>query len=196
MKNTVLQKLTVILISYNRHELLIRAIKYWSNFDIKVVIIDGSDVRLNDSYLNYKNIRYVHDQRSLNDRLLNSFKYIDTEFMILACDDEFLRTRYGDTDSKAERYILDNVEGSFLYVDQFGVLRPDSFSSGIVVKRMADSAIASARESELDKIVAFVLHEPIKNVKSSRFLGDLGFKSGEEVGIAGDIVLGFYEMGL
>jgi len=89
MKNTVLQKLTVIVISYNRHELLIRAIKYWSNFDIKVVIIDGSDVRLNDSYLNYKNIRYVHDQRSLNDRLLNSFKYIDTEFMILACDDEF-----------------------------------------------------------------------------------------------------------
>ena len=89
MKNTVLQKLTVIVISYNRHELLIRAIKYWSNFDIKVVIIDGSDVSLNNSYLHYKNIRYIHDQRSLNDRLLNSFKYIDTEFMILACDDEF-----------------------------------------------------------------------------------------------------------
>ena len=89
MKNTVLQKLTVKIISYNRHKLLIRAIKYWSNFDIKVVIIDGSDVRLNNSYLNYKNIRYIHDQRSLNDRLLNSFDYIDTEFMILACDDEF-----------------------------------------------------------------------------------------------------------
>ena len=89
MKNTDLQKLTVIVITYNRHELLIRAIRYWSNFDIKVVIIDGSDVRLNNSYLNYKNIRYIYDQRSLNDRLLNSFNYIDTEFMILASDDEF-----------------------------------------------------------------------------------------------------------
>jgi len=89
MKNSVLQKLTLIIISYNRHELLIRAIKYWSNFDIKVVVIDGSEVRLKNSYSNYKNIRYIHDQRSLNDRLLNSFSYIDTEFMILACDDEF-----------------------------------------------------------------------------------------------------------
>lgn len=89
MEYSLLQKLTIIINSYNRHNLLMKAIKYWSNYDIKVVVIDGSNIALKSSNLNHKNIRYVHDPRSLNLRLLNSFKYIKTEFMILGTDDDF-----------------------------------------------------------------------------------------------------------
>lgn len=85
----MLQKLTLLIISYNRHKLLLRAIKYWSNFDVKVVILDGSNVALKYSNLNYKNIRYIHDPRSLNERLFNSSNYIETDFMILGTDDDF-----------------------------------------------------------------------------------------------------------
>jgi glycosyltransferase domain-containing protein len=84
-----LDKLTIVIFTYNRHKLLKRAIKYWSNYNLKILILDGSDIKLNDSVLENKNLRYIHKSTSLYDRLLSSIKYIDTEFMILCADDEF-----------------------------------------------------------------------------------------------------------
>ena len=84
-----LEKLTIIIFSYNRHKYLDRTIKYWLNYSIKLLVIDGSDTKLDLQYLNTKNIKYIHDQRSLYDRLLSCINYIDTEFVILGCDDEF-----------------------------------------------------------------------------------------------------------
>jgi glycosyltransferase domain-containing protein len=89
MKNLFLKKLTIIIFSYNRQKYLIRTLKYWSNYDIKLLVLDGSSEKLEDPILNNKNIKYIYDPRSLNDRLISSIDYVDTEFTILGCDDEF-----------------------------------------------------------------------------------------------------------
>jgi glycosyltransferase domain-containing protein len=84
-----LEKITIIIYSYNKHKYLIRSINYWLNYNIKLLILDGSSVKLDDSCLQSKNIKYVHDTRGVYDRFLSSINYIDTEFVILCCDDEF-----------------------------------------------------------------------------------------------------------
>ena len=89
MYKNLLQKLTIVIFSYNRHRLLKRSAKYWSNYNVKILILDGSSIKLDDPCLKSKNIKYIHDPRTLYERLLSSPNHIDTEFMILACDDEF-----------------------------------------------------------------------------------------------------------
>ena len=89
MNDFFLQKLTIVIFSYNRHKYLNRTIKYWSNYHVKLLVLDGSDVKLEDPCLNLKNIKYIYDPKGLYDRLLSSTNYIETEFMVLAGDDEF-----------------------------------------------------------------------------------------------------------
>jgi len=89
MNETLLQKLTIVIFSYNRHKYLKRTINYWSNYNVKLVILDGSNNKLVDPCLNSEKIKYIYDPKSLYARLLRSGDYIDTEFMILGCDDEF-----------------------------------------------------------------------------------------------------------
>ena len=84
-----LKKLTIVIFTYNRHKYLKRTLKYWSSYDVKILVLDGSHIKFEDQCLDNKNIKYVYDTRSLYDRLLSSVNFIDTEFMILACDDEF-----------------------------------------------------------------------------------------------------------
>lgn len=84
-----LKKLTIVIFTYNRHKYLKRTVKYWLNYNIKLLILDGSDEKLDDPCLEEKNIKYVHNPKSLHERLLSSIDYINTEYMILACDDEF-----------------------------------------------------------------------------------------------------------
>ena len=86
----MLEKLTIIIISYNRHKYLRDTLKYWSQYNVKVVVIDGSEKKLDCEYIFKSNINYVHDPRGFYERLLYSSNYIETEFMILASDDEFL----------------------------------------------------------------------------------------------------------
>lgn len=92
MHANLLSKLTIIIFSYNRHECLKRTIKYWLSYNVKLVVLDGSDVKLQDPCLHENNIKYVHDPRGLYERLLSSIDYIETEFMMLGCDDEFYLT--------------------------------------------------------------------------------------------------------
>jgi len=89
MSNPTLNDLTIIIFSYNRHKWLKKIISYWSNYSVKLLVLDGSDKRLNDKYISFKNIKYIHDQRGLYERLLSSSNYIDTKFVILGSDDEF-----------------------------------------------------------------------------------------------------------
>ena len=84
-----LDKLTIVIFSHNRHKYLKRTIKYWSDYNVKLLVLDGSDTKLNDSCLNSKNLKYIHNPVDLYDRLLSSTNYIDTEFMLLGGDDEF-----------------------------------------------------------------------------------------------------------
>ena len=89
MSEDILNKLTIVIISYNRQKYLKRIIKFWSNYKVNILIIDGSLNKLEDDYINHKNLTYIHSQKSLYERYLNSVDFIKTEFVILACDDEF-----------------------------------------------------------------------------------------------------------
>lgn len=89
MEHSLLTKLTILIFSYNRQEYLTRTIKYWLNYNVNLVILDGSKVKLNDPCLSSKKIKYIHNINGLYDRFLSSQELIDTEFMMLGSDDEF-----------------------------------------------------------------------------------------------------------
>lgn len=88
-KKNILNKLTLVICSYNRHIYLKRTINYWAKFNVNLVILDGSDSKLEDPCTKQKNINYIYKKKSFYERLLLSPNYIDTEFMLLGCDDEF-----------------------------------------------------------------------------------------------------------
>jgi glycosyltransferase domain-containing protein len=89
MNHFLLEKLTIVIYTYNRHKFLKRTINYWLKFNVKILILDGSDCKFDELNLENKNIKYVHDQRGFYKRLIDSSNYINTEFMMLGCDDEF-----------------------------------------------------------------------------------------------------------
>ncbi len=89
MNYSLLNKLTLVILTYNRHKYLKRTIKYWSNYNVNLVVLDGSDVRFNDPCLKPKNIKYIYNTEGIYARFLSSINLIDTEFMMLGSDDEF-----------------------------------------------------------------------------------------------------------
>jgi glycosyltransferase domain-containing protein len=89
MNYSILNNLTIIIFSYNRHIHLKRVIRYWSNYNVRLVVLDGSTTKLEDPCLKTKNLRYIYDQSGFFNRLLSSPNFIDTEYMILGSDDEF-----------------------------------------------------------------------------------------------------------
>ena len=54
MNYSVLEKLTIIIFTYNRHQYLRRALDHWCNYNSKVVILDGSDKKFEDPRLEKK----------------------------------------------------------------------------------------------------------------------------------------------
>ena len=58
-----LKKLTIVIFTYNRHKYLKRTVKYWLNYNIKLLILDGSQVKLEDSCLKSKNITYINKDK-------------------------------------------------------------------------------------------------------------------------------------
>lgn len=88
-KTNILNKLTLVICSYNRHKYLRRTINYWAKLNVNLVILDGSDSKFEDPCIKQKNIKYIYIKKSFYERLLISPDYIDTEFMLLGCDDEF-----------------------------------------------------------------------------------------------------------
>lgn len=89
MNEILSQNLTVVIFSYNRHKYLIRTINYWLNYKVKLLVLDGSEIKLDDICLHNDNVKYINKFRCIFDRLYRSSDYIQTEFMVLACDDEF-----------------------------------------------------------------------------------------------------------
>src|SRR5210317_1860826 len=89
MNYPLLDKLTIVIFTYNRNEYLKRTINYWLNYNVKLLILDGSSTKLEDPCLKTKKIKYIYDTTGLYKRLLSSVNYIDTEFVILGSDDEF-----------------------------------------------------------------------------------------------------------
>ncbi len=90
-KFPLLEKLTIIVPTYNRQEFALRYMHYWSETKVTIIIIDGSKKSLEPAVLKKlkKNIIYIHNPIGIYQRLLAAIKHINTEYVLLGCDDEF-----------------------------------------------------------------------------------------------------------
>ena len=85
-----LNKLTILIPSYNRQNYVIRCMRFWSKTNVNLLIIDGSDNSLDISKYKFgKNIRYLHSKKNYYSRLYFSIDLVLTEYVMLGCDDEF-----------------------------------------------------------------------------------------------------------
>ncbi len=93
-KSLDLINLTVIIPSYGRQNYILRQIVYWVNTSAKILIIDGSkyplDKEVIDELCLYENINYIHEQKSIHERLKIAANLIATPYSVLCGDDEFL----------------------------------------------------------------------------------------------------------
>lgn len=87
----LLKKLSIIIPTYNRKSFALRCIEYWSEKEPTVIILDGSKNKIDD--LNLKNIgqniKYIHLPTGYYHRLRSVINMIETDYVLLGCDDEF-----------------------------------------------------------------------------------------------------------
>ena len=86
-----MSKLTIVIPTYNRHKYVLRSIKYWSDRDVDVIIIDGSNSALEELSLKKlpSNISYHYLPIGFLERLEIASNLIKTKYSILLGDDEF-----------------------------------------------------------------------------------------------------------
>jgi glycosyltransferase domain-containing protein len=82
-------KLTVIIPTHERHHVLRRAISYYSQINVSVLIVDSS-LKFFDEGLP-KNIQYIHLLSSFfGDKIYSALCQVDTPYSCLCADDDFL----------------------------------------------------------------------------------------------------------
>ena len=83
--------LTVVIPTYNRPRLLQRALQYWANVPVRVIVMDGSaePTPAEDLPHDAPQITYVHDPALLIRRLGHAAQMVRTPFVTLIGDDEF-----------------------------------------------------------------------------------------------------------
>ena len=111
----------------------------------------------------------------------------------LAYNSTFFRKMFADSEHLEYRFVLDKVGGDFLYVDQMGVLNPETLGAGRIAKALIDNAINHGRADGLGKIFTFVCHKPLFNERSANFARRFDFINTREVKIENGIILGSYE---
>ena len=86
----MLDKITIIIPSFQRKYYLKKNINYWKNSKVKIIILDGSKEKLQfENCDSYQNIKYLHlPKKNLFERLGLASQLIETEYGILCCDDE------------------------------------------------------------------------------------------------------------
>lgn len=88
-----LRKLTLVMLSFERQLFVIRSMKYWSNKNVKLVVLDGSKRAIKSSFLKSlnlnRNIYYEHYKSSYVKRLKRATSLVNTKYVALIGDDEF-----------------------------------------------------------------------------------------------------------
>lgn len=89
----MLEKLTVIIPTYNREQFALRSIQYWKSSRAIVHILDGSAVEsviLRDAAMETDTVHYHFIPDSFKERLKIASGLITTKYAILCADDEFM----------------------------------------------------------------------------------------------------------
>lgn len=91
MEKTLRRKLSVIIISRNRPHSLRRAVDYWRNVAVSLIVIDGSDQTQFSWMELYKgdDFLYFHEKSDFTKRLKIASDFIETPYSIFISDDEF-----------------------------------------------------------------------------------------------------------
>lgn len=86
-----LSDLTVVILSYQRQDFLVRNMAYWSNQLPTIIVVDGTERPISRQILEKMtpNIRYYWMNKSYEDRLRSVIPLIQTKYVVQLCDDEF-----------------------------------------------------------------------------------------------------------
>jgi glycosyltransferase domain-containing protein len=131
--NENLSRVTLIIPTIARPDFVRRQFVFWSQYPVRVVILDGAKtpVNLGDLPKTVSNVRYELTGTHFNERLATAEKYIETEFCAFLPDDEFflpsgLSAAVGHLDANPETI---GVVGRALYffVDQGRFLVTDAY---------------------------------------------------------------------
>ena len=84
-------KITVVIFSYERPNFLKRSIKYWAAQKVNLIVLDGSKcpLQFEQKKFDESQLNYIHSQLDIYGRIKMAIDLIKTEYVILACDDEF-----------------------------------------------------------------------------------------------------------
>lgn len=87
----LLKKLSIVIPTYNRQSFALRIIEYWSGKEPTIIILDGSKNKIDNLQLKNigKNIKYIHLPIGYYSRLHSVINMIETDYVLLGCDDEF-----------------------------------------------------------------------------------------------------------
>ena len=87
----LLSKLTIIIMSINRHRYLLRNLHYWSGKNVNVFALDGSTEPIKNKFLTKLSptIHYLHIPEGISSRLYKATQLTTTEYTMLLGDDEF-----------------------------------------------------------------------------------------------------------
>jgi glycosyltransferase domain-containing protein len=83
------KKLTILIVTYNRPQEVLKKINFWKDHDFKICIIDGSKKKLKLDK-NYRNIKYFHQNEfQYYKRVFYMAKKISTKYIKLESDDDY-----------------------------------------------------------------------------------------------------------
>jgi glycosyltransferase domain-containing protein len=84
-------RLTIVFITRNREKYILRNLIYWEQTNVSIIVLDGSEKKIDISRVSsFKNVRYFHLPESIEQRLFFAHELIQTEFVMLAADDDFM----------------------------------------------------------------------------------------------------------
>lgn len=87
---SLLKKLTLIIPTFGRPRFIVRAMNYWSDKDVQLIVLDGSPESLTADFVKglTSNIRYVHNPVSIQQRLADATSMLSTEYVAFFSDDD------------------------------------------------------------------------------------------------------------
>jgi len=91
MQSDPLTRLTVVIPTYQRPLKALRAMRFWANQQVNVLVLDGCDeaMDLPDDIRAAQNIEYLHQPKALSERLSFAASYITSDYVVLCGDDDF-----------------------------------------------------------------------------------------------------------